>query len=95
MKRSCFIAFTAAALSVSRPPLPKFEDLTKRETPRTNLEAAGWTKPMWLCGSAVVWLDIPSGIYYRAGERWYGRTEHGAYTCENVAISVGNHGNLI
>jgi hypothetical protein len=92
MKRSFFIAFTTAALSVIR--LPKVKDLAAKERPQTNLEAGAWTKPMWLCGSAVVWLDIPSGIYYREGERWYGRTERGAYTCENVAISAGNHGNL-
>ncbi|HEY1654215.1 MAG TPA: hypothetical protein VGF86_03770 [Candidatus Tumulicola sp.] len=26
----------------------------------------------------VVWLKIPSGIYHYQGERWYGRTKHGA-----------------
>jgi hypothetical protein len=30
----------------------------------------------------VVWLNIPSGIYHYKGERWYGRTKHGAYACE-------------
>ena len=27
----------------------------------------------------VVWLNIPSGVYHYAGERWYGRTKNGAY----------------
>ncbi len=38
----------------------------------------------------VVWLNIPSGIYHYKGERWYGRTKHGAYACEKEAIAVGD-----
>lgn len=38
----------------------------------------------------VVWLNIPSGIYHYQGERWYGRTKHGAYTCEKEAIAAGD-----
>lgn len=38
----------------------------------------------------VVWLNVPSGIYHYKGERWYGRTKHGAYTCEKEAIAAGD-----
>ena len=38
----------------------------------------------------VVWLNIPSGIYHYKGERWYGRTKHGAYACEKEALKVGD-----
>jgi hypothetical protein len=38
----------------------------------------------------VVWLNIPTGIYHYKGERWYGRTRHGAYACEKEAIAVGD-----
>jgi hypothetical protein len=38
----------------------------------------------------VVWLNIPSGIYHYKGERWYGRTKHGAFACEKEAIRVGD-----
>jgi hypothetical protein len=38
----------------------------------------------------VVWLNIPSGIYHDKGERWYGRTKHGAYACEKEAIKAGD-----
>lgn len=38
----------------------------------------------------VVWLNIPSGIYHYKGERWYGQTKHGAYTCEKEAIKAGD-----
>jgi hypothetical protein len=38
----------------------------------------------------VVWLNIPTGIYHYKGERWYGRTKHGAYACEKEAIKAGD-----
>lgn len=38
----------------------------------------------------VVWLNITSGIYHYRGERWYGRTKHGAYACEKEAIAAGD-----
>jgi hypothetical protein len=38
----------------------------------------------------VVWLDIPSNVYYRKGQAAYGRTSRGAYTCEQRAIDAGN-----
>jgi hypothetical protein len=83
MIRSLFIASAAAALAVIRLPLAM-----------ANM-ATGWTKPTSLCPSAVVWLDIPTGIYYRRGERRYGRTDRGAYTCEYLAISAGNRANIV
>jgi hypothetical protein len=49
---------------------------------------------MWDCGSAIVWLDIASGIYYHKGDRWYARTKRGAYTCEKEAIKAGNRASL-
>jgi hypothetical protein len=90
VKRSFFIAAAAGAIAVSRPLLARSEDLTKRVNAETNVEASGWRKPMWHCGSAVVWLNTASGIYYHKGDRWYGRTERGAYTCEKEAINAGN-----
>lgn len=38
----------------------------------------------------VVWLNTNSGIYHLKGERWYGRTEHGAYVCEHAADRAGD-----
>ncbi len=37
----------------------------------------------------VVWLNTNSGIYHLKGERWYGRTKHGAYVCEKEADAAG------
>jgi hypothetical protein len=94
MKRSLFIAAAASAISISRPLLAKAEDLTKRARIGTKLEARGWTKPAWCCKSNVVWLDIASGTYYYKGDRWYGRTKSGAYTCEKKAIAAGHRASL-
>jgi hypothetical protein len=94
MKRSFFIAAAASAISSSRPLSAGAEDLTKRVRIETDVRASGWGKPMWSCGSAVVWLDIASGTYYHKGDRWYGRTERGAYTCEKEAIDAGNRASL-
>ncbi len=38
----------------------------------------------------VVWLNTASGVYHFAGERWYGRTKHGAYVCEKQADAAGD-----
>jgi hypothetical protein len=37
----------------------------------------------------VVWLNTNSGIYHLKGERWYGRTKHGAYVCKKEADAAG------
>ena len=94
MKRSFFIAAAAGAVFVNRPLLARAEDLTKRLRIETNVEASRWRKPMWYCGSAVVWLDTASGIYYHKGDRWYGRTKRGAYTCEKEATDAGYRASL-
>jgi hypothetical protein len=38
----------------------------------------------------VVWLNTRSGVYHYHGERWYGRTEEGAYVCEKEADDAGD-----
>lgn len=89
MKRSFFIATAASAIFIGRPLLARAENLTKRVRIETNVEASGWSRPMWYCGSAVVWLNIATGIYHYKGDRWYGRTKRGAYTCEKEAMNAG------
>lgn len=37
----------------------------------------------------VVWLNTTTGIYHLKGERWYGRTKHGAYVCKKEADAAG------
>jgi len=39
---------------------------------------------------AVVWLNLPTGIYHLKGERWYGATKHGAFVCKREADNAGD-----
>jgi len=41
-------------------------------------------------GDTVVWLNTASGIYHLKGQRWYGRTRHGAYVCQREADAAGD-----
>jgi len=38
----------------------------------------------------VVWLNTASGVYHHKGQRWYGRTRHGAYVCRKEADAAGD-----
>jgi hypothetical protein len=68
----------SAIVAQSLPPLFNTEDAAQSHCPRDT----------------VVWLNIPSGIYHYKGERWYGRTKHGAYACEKEAVAVGDRASL-
>jgi hypothetical protein len=41
--------------------------------------------------SAEVWVNTRSGIYFKAGDRYYGRTKEGKYMSESDARSKGFH----
>jgi hypothetical protein len=56
----------AAVVAQSLPPVFSTESAAQAHCPR----------------DVVVWLNIPSNIYHYKGERWYGRTKHGAFDCE-------------
>jgi hypothetical protein len=44
------------------------------------------------CGKdPVVWLDVPSKTYWAKGQRGYGRSKTGGFTCRKDAIHTGNH----
>lgn len=44
------------------------------------------------CGKdAVVWLDVPSHTFWTKGQKGYGRSKTGSYTCRKDAIHTGNH----
>jgi hypothetical protein len=40
-------------------------------------------------GDLVVWLDLPSRVYYYRGQRLYGSTPNGAYVCRDEAKRSG------
>jgi hypothetical protein len=68
------VAQTANVAQASLPPVFDTESAAQAHCPKDT----------------VVWLNIPSGIYHYKGERWYGRTKHGAYACEKEAIKAGD-----
>jgi hypothetical protein len=90
MKRNLFIASLGTFVFACLPSLARAEGSEQRAWSAADVETPGWPEPSWCCGSAVVWLDIPHGVYYRKGESRYGRTERGAYTCEDHANKTGN-----
>jgi hypothetical protein len=40
----------------------------------------------------VVWLNTTNATYHFKGERWYGRTNRGAYVCKDEAEKDGMSG---
>jgi hypothetical protein len=56
------------------------------DCPFLSEQAAGRHCP----SDAVVWLNLPTGIYHLKGERWYGTTKHGAFVCKREADDVGD-----
>lgn len=40
----------------------------------------------------VVWLNLPTMIWHYKGQRWYARTQHGAYACAKEAGASGARG---
>jgi hypothetical protein len=44
------------------------------------------------CASdAVVWVNLRSKVYHLSGSRNYGRTQQGAYMCEQESVNAGYH----
>jgi len=64
----------AAATVASQPPLFDTDTAAQAHCPRDT----------------VVWLNTKSGIYHLKGERWYGRTKHGAFVCKTEADAAGD-----
>lgn len=41
---------------------------------------------------AVVWLNLPSGVYHLKGQRYYANTKNGAFVCKKEADQAGDRG---
>jgi hypothetical protein len=69
-------SYSILALAADQPQLTLFttEDAAQKHCP----------------ADTVVWLNTSSGIYHLKGERWYGRTKHGAYVCRKEADAAGD-----
>ena len=40
-------------------------------------------------GGLVVWLDVPTKVYYFRGQQRYGATPNGAYVCRDETKGAG------
>jgi len=65
----------ASAAASPTAPLPTF--LAKQQAQQRGL------------ADTVVWLNLPTSIYHFQGQRWYGRTNSGAYVCQTEASGAG------
>lgn len=75
-----FIRFAAALVLASVAALPAFAlDMFS-----TEVQAQRHCP-----NDTVVWLNLPTMIWHYKGERWYGRTKHGASVCEKEAAASG------
>lgn len=44
------------------------------------------------CGTQkVVWANPSSHVLHTSGSKYFGKTKHGAYMCENAAMKAGYH----
>ena len=42
----------------------------------------------------IVWLNLPTGIWHKKGNRWYGTTKNGSYVCKEEAKIAGDRGSM-
>jgi len=54
----------------------------------THAKRAG-DLPVGKPGPGMVWVDSQKKIYYRQGDKNYGKSKHGAYVSEGDAINMG------
>jgi hypothetical protein len=80
MKRSIFVL--AALLALSRA-AGASEPLDTFDTEATALKHCG--------KDPVVWLDVPTHAFWSKGQKGYGRSKNGSYTCRKDAMKTGNH----
>jgi hypothetical protein len=84
MKRPLFLAAATGLLLLSRAALLwASEPLDTFDTEAAALKHCG--------KNAVVWLDVPSRTFWSKGQKGYGRSKNGSYTCRKDAIKTGNH----
>jgi hypothetical protein len=40
-------------------------------------------------GDAVVWANMTSRVYHKAGSKYFGKTKHGVFACTKVLAAAG------
>ncbi|MBD5606487.1 MAG: hypothetical protein IAI48_15560 [Candidatus Eremiobacteraeota bacterium] len=49
------------------------------------------TQPTCGEGDVTVWENTSTKVYHLQGDKYYGKTKHGAYACKSAADSAGFH----
>jgi hypothetical protein len=104
MRLNAVLAFLfAAGLALATPSLAQTTHgtATTSTVGRTNSATTLYHHPQQFkteteaksaCGSQrVVWANTSSHVLHAAGSKYYGKTTHGAYMCENTATQSGYH----
>jgi len=58
-------------------------------TTRASAPSAPATQMAPPAGSGLVWVNLPTRVYHKEGDRWYGKTKSGKYMSEAGAIKAG------
>jgi hypothetical protein len=75
----------APAPTAAAAPKPKAASRSKEGEFATEAEAKGHCPT-----DTVVWVNLRSHKYHMSGDRYYGKTKHGAYMCEGEAKAAGD-----
>lgn len=82
---ACLLAGGAVAQTAPTPPTAKPAE--KPAPGRTFAEVGAAQKA---CGAEkTVWFNPASGIFFANGNRYFGKTKQGAYSCEADATAAG------
>jgi hypothetical protein len=74
----------AAASSRAAAPMP--------QTPAANQFSTEQAAKASCPGDTIVWANLGgSRAYHTSGDRYYGKTKHGAYMCQKEAAQAGFH----
>jgi hypothetical protein len=74
-------------------PKPTIERLTPLVTVGAGSKEASTPEPTAKAPpqKGMVWVNTDSGIFFREGDRWYGKTKEGKFMTETDAKKAGYH----
>jgi DNA uptake protein ComE-like DNA-binding protein len=88
---SMVIVSGAAATAASSTPPPPPPPAPKYTPPPSSTPAASTASTMSATppSPGMVWANLDSKVYHKAGDRYYGKTKHGQWMTEQQAIAAG------